>query len=208
MRTAGRARRPFPDPEAPIQSTHEPDTALLLRAARFAADRHRLQRRKDADASPYINHPLAVADTLARVGGVTDAAVLAAAILHDTIEDTDTTPEELERRFGADVRALVEELTDDKRLDKAVRKELQVTHAAATSARARLIKLGDKICNVEDITRTPPLSWDLARRREYLEWAARVVAGCRGTNAALEARFDEVLHAGREALARPEALPA
>ncbi|HEX5632490.1 MAG TPA: HD domain-containing protein [Gemmatimonadales bacterium] len=208
MRTAGRARRRSRNPEVPIQPEHEPDTALLLRAARFAADKHRLQRRKDADASPYINHPLAVADTLARVGGVTDVAVLAAAILHDTIEDTDTTPEEIERQFGAEVRALVQELTDDKRLPKEVRKELQVAHAAASSPGARLVKLGDKICNLEDITRTPPVSWDLARRREFFEWAARVAAGCRGTNDALEARLDEVLRGGREFLAGLEVLPA
>jgi guanosine-3',5'-bis(diphosphate) 3'-pyrophosphohydrolase len=167
--------------------------AALLKAATFAARKHRDQRRKDADASPYINHPLEVAEVLARIGGVDDTSVLQAALLHDTVEDTKTTPEELELEFGAAVRTLVEEVTDDKRLEKEERKRLQVAHAPHLSPRAKLIKLSDKICNVRDVMYAPPKAWDQSRRVEYLEWAREVVDGCRGTNPALEGHFDTLL---------------
>lgn len=170
---------------------------LLLRALHFAADRHRDQRRKDPGASPYINHPIAVAEVLARVGGVQDVHVLSAAVLHDTVEDTQTTLADIEREFGADVRALVAEVTDDKSLDKEVRKRLQIEHTPHTSVGAKLVKLGDKICNVIDVTDNPVADWSKERRVEYLDWAEQVVAGCRGTNAALERRFDEVVERGR-----------
>ena len=173
---------------------------LILRAADFAARKHRLQKRKDEESSPYVNHPLAVALLLADVGGVNDPEVLAAAILHDTLEDTETTPAELEAAFGARVRALVEAVTDDKKLRKAERKQLQIDHAGALSPDAVLIKLGDKIANVADVTHSPPSMWDLARRKEYLDWAAAVVANCPKVNAALEARFAEVLEEGRKKL--------
>jgi guanosine-3',5'-bis(diphosphate) 3'-pyrophosphohydrolase len=176
------------------------DHARLLQALHFSADKHRDQRRKDQGASPYINHPIEVATVLATIGGVSDLVTLMGAVLHDTIEDTDTTPEELERRFGHDVRVLVEEMTDDKRLPKEERKRLQVEHARAASHRCRLIKLGDKICNVRDVTHAPPAGWSMRRRREYLDWTEQVVAGCRGANAALEAHYDRLLAEGRAAL--------
>ncbi|MFN8523323.1 MAG: HD domain-containing protein [Chloroflexota bacterium] len=178
------------------------ELAFLLEAATLAADRHRNQRRKGVDAVPYINHPLGVAALLARVGGVTDVETLAAAILHDTIEDTRTTADELEAKFGQVVRRLVEEVTDDKSLDKAVRKRLQIEHAPDLSHGAKLIKLGDMSCNVGDIIDNPPKDWPLARQREYLDWAERVVAGCRGANGALERHFDEQLQRGRRRLPR------
>jgi guanosine-3',5'-bis(diphosphate) 3'-pyrophosphohydrolase len=173
------------------------DTAQLLRALAFSAQKHRDQRRKDREASPYINHPIEVAHLLAAVGGVTDITVLVAAVLHDTIEDTETTAPQLEQAFGRDVRVLVEEMTDDKRLPKAERKRLQVERAQHKSYRAKLIKLGDKICNVRDVTHSPPADWPLARRREYLDWTEQVVAGCRGVNAALERCYDQALTEGR-----------
>jgi guanosine-3',5'-bis(diphosphate) 3'-pyrophosphohydrolase len=173
------------------------DLALLLQAARFSADKHRSQRRKDEDASPYINHPIEVAELLATVGGVTDTEILMAAILHDTVEDTDTTGEELEARFGAGVRALVAEVTDDKTLPKGERKRLQVEHAPHLSARAKQIKIADKISNVREVTHNPPAGWPLERRREYLQWAKRVVSGCRGPNPNLERLFDQVLQDGQ-----------
>src|SRR6476620_8506819 len=128
----------------------------LLKALHFAADKHRDQRRKNAEASPYINHPIEVAELLARVGGVSDLVTLQGAILHDTIEDTQTTPEELETDFGAAVRAAVEEVTDDKKLHRLDRKRLQIEHAPHLSERAKQIKLADKISNVRGVTHTPP----------------------------------------------------
>lgn len=176
------------------------DTARLLQALHFSADKHRFQKRKDRGASPYINHPIEVATVLATVGGVADLITLVAAVLHDTIEDTATTPEELEQRFGRDVRLVVEELSDDKTLPKARRKQLQIDHARGSSHRAKLVKLGDKICNVRDVTHAPPDDWSLARRREYLDWTEQVVAGCRGASATLERYYDQVLAEGRSKL--------
>ena len=157
-------------------------TAALLKALHFAAHKHREQRRKDVEASPYINHPIEVAELLARVGRVNDLVTLQGAILHDTIEDTQTTPAELEAAFGVEVRRVVEEVTDDKRLPKAERKRLQIEHAPHLSMRARQIKLADKIANVRGVTQTPPADWSLARRQEYLDWTEQVTAGCRGCN--------------------------
>ena len=165
----------------------------LLTALTFAARKHRDQRRKDAEASPYINHPIEVAELLARIARVDDVTVLQAALLHDTVEDTQTSPDELEREFGSAVRKLVEEVTDDKTLPKLERKRLQIAHAPHLSPRAKLLKLADKICNVRDVMYTPPKTWDQRRRVEYLDWAARVVAGCRGTNRTLERHFDTLL---------------
>lgn len=176
------------------------DAATLLDVIHFTADKHRYQRRKDPDATPYINHPLSVAELLARVGGVTDAVVLMAAVLHDTVEDTKTSFDEIEARFGKAVRDVVAEVTDDKSLTKDVRKQQQIDHAAHSSSRAKLVKLGDKICNVIDVTDHAPPDWQRERRAEYLDWSERVVAGCRGTNAALEAEFDRVLARGRGVL--------
>lgn len=176
------------------------EVALVLRAASFAAHKHRSQKRKGADGLPYITHPLDVASELAGTGGVTDVTILVAALLHDTVEDTGTSPEELEKEFGRGVRLLVAEVSDDKSLPKDERKRLQIEHAASASAAAKQIKLGDKICNVRDVTRDPPADWLLERRRKYLSWATKVVEGCRGVNPALEDRFDELVEEGRAAL--------
>ena len=163
---------------------------LVLQALAFAADKHRDQRRKDAAASPYINHPIALASVLVREGGVADPDVLAAALLHDTVEDTQTTPAELRSAFGPRIASIVEEVTDDKSLPKAERKRLQVEHAATMSEAAKLVKLADKICNLRDMADHPPAKWDLARRREYFEWAKAVIDNLRGVHPGLEALFD------------------
>ena len=132
------------------------EIAALLQAVRFAAHKHQHQRRKDKDASPYIYHPIEVAELLAAVGGVTTLPILIAAVLHDPVEDTSTTFSELEEAFGQDVRLLVEEMTDDKTLPKQERKCLQVAHAQQLSERAKQIKIADTICNVHNVTHTPP----------------------------------------------------
>jgi len=173
-----------------VKRPSEQDLPLLFRALAFAAHKHRDQRRKDAEASPYINHPIALAEVLAGEGGVADAEVLAAALLHDTIEDTDTSLEELRGQFGARIADMVAEVTDDKSLPKAERKRLQVEHAAGISRGAKLVKLADKICNLRDVADRPPAQWDLQRRQDYFEWARQVIDRLRGTNAGLEAAFD------------------
>jgi guanosine-3',5'-bis(diphosphate) 3'-pyrophosphohydrolase len=167
----------------------------VLAALAFAADRHRDQRRKDPQQTPYINHVIDVTSILANEGSVRDTVVLVAAALHDTVEDTATTLDELEARFGREVRDVVAECTDDKRLPKHTRKVLQIEHAAASSERAKQVKVADKIANVRDLSSSPPADWSADRRREYFEWAARVVAGLRGVNAALDAAFDRALAA-------------
>ncbi len=165
---------------------------LILKALRFAADKHSRQRRKDEGASPYINHPIAVAEVLCSIGQVRDPVTLAAAILHDTIEDTETSVDELEHNFGAEVRGVVEEVTDDKSLQPEERKRLQIEHAAQLSPRARLVKLADKICNVRDVMESPPVGWSEKRRSDYIIWARAVIDGLRGASAVLERHFDEL----------------
>ncbi|MCI0353349.1 MAG: HD domain-containing protein [Acidobacteriales bacterium] len=165
---------------------------LVLAALAFAAHKHRDQRRKDLNASPYINHPIALATLLSNEAKVSDPLVITSAILHDTVEDTDTTPQELQVQFGAAIAAIVMEVTDDKRLLKAERKRLQVETAPALSHQARLVKLADKICNLRDVHASPPADWNLQRRREYFDWAKAVIDRMRGTHAELERLFDAV----------------
>jgi GTP diphosphokinase / guanosine-3',5'-bis(diphosphate) 3'-diphosphatase len=161
----------------------------VLRAAAFAAEKHRNQRRKDEEASPYINHPIQLAFILVQAD-VEDPVVLAAALLHDTIEDTETTLEELQIVFGFEIANIVAECSDNKSLTKLERKQAQIDHAAHISKRAKLVKLADKIANVNDINDAPPAGWSIDRKREYFDWAKKVVDQMRGTHAALEARFD------------------
>jgi guanosine-3',5'-bis(diphosphate) 3'-pyrophosphohydrolase len=167
--------------------------SIVLAASAFAANKHRDQRRKGAEASPYINHPIAVANVLANEAGITDSKILAAALLHDTIEDTDTTPEELDAEFGEEITAIVVEVTDDKSLSKMERKRLQIEHAASLSRQAKLVKLADKICNVRDMRQSPPVDWSLERRAEYFTWAKQVVDPMRGVSPILEKLFDDAL---------------
>ena len=173
-----------------MKNKPEKNLALLLKALSFAAHKHRKQRRKDAEASPYINHPIALARALTGEGGVRDVQVLCAALLHDTIEDTETTREELDAAFGARVASIVAEVTDNKRLPKVERKRLQIVHAAHITREAKLVKLADKVCNLRDVADSPPVSWPMRRRRVYFDWAKRVVDRLRGVNRKLEAAFD------------------
>jgi GTP diphosphokinase / guanosine-3',5'-bis(diphosphate) 3'-diphosphatase len=173
------------------------ELGLFFTALRFSADKHRNQRRKDTANSPYINHPIEVADVLWHVGGIREVPTLIAAVLHDTLEDTDTRPQEIQDQFGEAVLRFVMEVTDDKSLPKAERKRLQIETAAHKSPQAKCIKLADKICNLRDITQSPPAGWPLERIQEYLLWTEKVVAGLRGTNPGLEIRYDQELARGK-----------
>ena len=174
--------------------------ALVLEAALFAARRHRDQRRKGEGQTPYINHPLRVADLLCRVGGVEDPEVLAAGLLHDTLEDTDTEPAEIAARFGERVRDMVLEVSDDKGLSVRERKAAQIAQAPSLSRGAALVKIADKIANIEDIVDAPPRGWSVARRRDYLDWAEAVVTACPETHPALVDLFQETVDRCRSAL--------
>src|SRR5262245_45124323 len=151
----------------------------LLQAASFAAKRHRYQKRKGHDDEPYINHPLEVANLLANVGKIDDYDILIAGVLHDTVEDTGTTKEEIIELFGERVCGYEREVTDDKSLPKAERKLKQVEHAPHLSEGAKQVKLADKISNITDVMHNPPKDWSTERRLEYINWGERVVAGLR-----------------------------
>ena len=140
--------------------------STLLRAASFAAKKHSRQKRKGADEEPYINHPLEVASLLANVGKVEDYNILIAAVLHDTVEDTGVSKEELTELFGEEVCGYVLEVTDDKSLPKHARKQKQIEHAPYLSPSAKQIKLADKISNIRDITENSPHDWSKERRLE------------------------------------------
>jgi len=167
----------------------------LMEATLFAADKHRGQKRKDAGGTPYINHPIMVVSLMAGIGEITDIELLQAGMLHDTVEDTDTSPEEIEARFGCAVRSLVMEVTDDKSLDKQERKRLQIEHAPHLSPQAKAIKIADKIANLTDLLNSPPATWPEERMWQYVAWSRQVVDGCRGHNPLLEARYDEMAKA-------------
>jgi len=169
---------------------------LIFKALEFAARKHRDQRRKDREASPYINHPINLVNLLWNTAGVTDPAVVMAALLHDTVEDTATTFAELRQEFGEEVEQLVKEVTDDKSLPKQQRKQLQVEHAAHLSLKAKWVKLADKISNLRDIMASPPADWSSDRKREYFAWAKQVVDQLRGAHPQLEAVFDDVYQQG------------
>ncbi|XP_041812170.1 guanosine-3',5'-bis(diphosphate) 3'-pyrophosphohydrolase MESH1 [Chelmon rostratus] len=168
------------------------DAVLLLETVNFAAEKHRNQRRKDTEQTPYINHPIGVARILSHEGGVADIAVLQAALLHDTVEDTDTSPAELEAKFGPIVARIVQEVTDDKSLPKQERKRQQVEHAPHCSHQAKLVKLADKLYNLRDLNRCTPVGWTAERVQEYFVWACEVVKGLRGTSSALEEKLEEL----------------
>ncbi|XP_020282304.1 guanosine-3',5'-bis(diphosphate) 3'-pyrophosphohydrolase MESH1 isoform X2 [Pseudomyrmex gracilis] len=164
--------------------------SLVIKCVNFAAKKHRNQRRKDVDQTPYINHPLGVANILTEEGKVFEPVVILAAILHDTVEDTDTTFEEIEREFGHKVCHVVQEVTDDKSLPSALRKQLQVEHTPYISREAKLVKLADKLYNLRDLEKATPVGWTSERVKEYFKWAKDVVDGCRQTNFTLESELD------------------
>jgi (p)ppGpp synthase/HD superfamily hydrolase len=167
------------------------DVLLLTRAWNFSAERHVNQRRKGQAQEPYVNHLAEVAEMVATATEGRDASLVAAAVLHDTVEDTATLLAELASVFNADIADLVAEVTDDKRLSKEERKRKQVEHAPAKSVRAKILKLADKTSNLRSLTKSPPTDWSQQRKREYLDWAIEVAKGLRGSNTWLEARFDE-----------------
>ena len=175
-------------------------TSVLRRAADFAAWKHDGQMRKGSGHTPYIHHPIEVCAILAEIGDVADMDVLQAALLHDTIEDTETTAEELESHFGSKVRSIVLEVSDDKSLAQHARKAMQVEHAPHLSKDAQTLKLADKISNIFDVSFSTPVDWAPDRQLEYFDWASRVVAGLRGCNSALEALFDKQLEESRSAV--------
>jgi (p)ppGpp synthase/HD superfamily hydrolase len=163
----------------------------VLRAADAAARWHVHQRRKGSAQEPYINHLLEVASLVTEATGATEPNVVVAALLHDAIEDQGITADTIARDFGQHVADIVTEVTDEKSLHKAERKRLQVANALNKSREAKLIKLADKTSNVRAVANSPAPNWTVERRREYVEWATKVIAGLRGTSPWLEQQFDD-----------------
>lgn len=164
------------------------------KAALFASIKHKHQKRKGADKVPYINHLIEVTDILINTGGVTEIDVIVTALLHDTVEDTNTTFEEIENIFGAKVAHYVSEVTDDKTLPQAKRKELQITHANSMSFEAKLVKLADKICNVREILENPPEGWSNERKVHYFFWSKAVVDNLGDVNKPMQKKFEEIFN--------------
>lgn len=163
----------------------------ILSAACFAAEKHAQQKRKGENAEPYFNHLLEVAELIAASSPDVDVELVMAAFLHDTVEDTGVTLQELEQRFGEDVASLVAEVTDDKSLPKEIRKQLQVEHTPEKSPRAQTLKLADKISNLRAVLSSPPVGWSLERKRQYFEWARQVISGIASPNKYLKSEFDK-----------------
>lgn len=163
----------------------------IMAAASFAAQKHAQQKRKGALGEPYINHLLEVAELVAASSDVLDTNLVIAALLHDTVEDTGVTLQELENSFGSDVASLVAEVTDDKSLPKETRKKLQVETAHKKSNRAQTLKIADKISNLRSILTSPPVNWNLERKQQYFEWARQVISGIQEPNPYLKAEFDK-----------------
>jgi guanosine-3',5'-bis(diphosphate) 3'-pyrophosphohydrolase len=173
------------------------DLRLVSSAADLAARRHNGMARKGRGSEPYINHLAEVANILAEVTDGADAGLVAAGWLHDTVEDTGTTREELAQKFGERVAALVVEVTDDMSLPKTKRREMQIESAPHKSPGAKLIKIADKISNIRARVHSNPTTEERADLTDYVDWAEQVVAGCRGGNAALDRMFDDTVKLAR-----------
>ncbi len=163
----------------------------IMAAARFAAEKHAQQKRKGENGEPYFNHLLEVAELITASSPQLDVELVMAAFLHDTVEDTGVTLQEVEQRFGKDVADLVAEVTDDKSLPKETRKQLQVEHTPEKSSRAQTLKLADKISNLRAIISSPPVGWSRERKQQYFEWARQVVSGIASPNQFLKSEFDK-----------------
>jgi (p)ppGpp synthase/HD superfamily hydrolase len=176
----------------------------ILAAARFAAEKHAGQKRKGLAKEPYVNHVIEVAELIAASSETLDTNLVMAGLLHDTIEDTDTTAQDLEQRFGADVTSLVLEATDDKSLPKETRKALQIESAPHKSPRAQTLKLADKISNLRSLLASPPAEWSPDRKRQYGEWARQVVQGFTAPNSILKAQFERAYAELAGSVSEPE----
>ncbi|BAR55899.1 (p)ppGpp synthase/HD superfamily hydrolase [Bradyrhizobium diazoefficiens] len=173
---------------------------LISEAAELAARRHNGMARKGRGNEPYVNHLAEVANLLARATDGADAELVAAGWLHDTIEDTETTREELAQKFSERIASLVVECTDDMKLPKAERRRRQVVDAPKKSAGAKLIKIADKISNVGARIHAAPTTEERDDLADYTGWAEQVVAGCRGGNPWLDQKFDDAVRTARASL--------
>ena len=146
----------------------------LLQTLYFAAKAHKSQKRKGDGGVPYINHLIEVATLLSLEAGVTDIEVLQAAVLHDVLEDTPVTLDELNDVFGERVAGLIEAVTDDKSLSLEQRRQKQVDMISCASPEVKLIKLADHCSNIVCI----PDTWVANRVEQYKMWSFEVASKC------------------------------
>lgn len=175
------------------------DLTDFILALTFSAQKHKDQRRKGSLNIPYVNHPIEVSNLLARTVGTDDLLLLTAAVLHDTLEDTKTNPEEIRSLFGEEVLSVVQEVTDNMSLSKEIRKAKQVEKAYMLSNRAKLIRVADKVCNVIDILKTK-YHWTNSQKRDYVRWCIQVVNQCKGINKDLDQVFINAIYFSKEIL--------
>ena len=163
---------------------------LITKAEAYARQNHEGQFRKGEAQEPYVTHVAEVASRVARYGGSESA--IAAAWLHDVVEDCDPEIEDIENLFGSKVAKIVAEVTDDKSLSKQDRKARQVKNAPYKSEEACLVKWADKICNLLSIANSPP-PWDKARKMEYIEWAREVASGLPYSTSTTRQEFEDAI---------------
>lgn len=177
-----------------ITTDQQPSQSLLIDAINYAAIQHRYQKRKDSDKTPYINHPIGVMNILANECNIHDNNVLIAAVLHDTIEDTDTTYNDIVTRYGKYIADIVQQCTDDKSLPASQRKIQQIEHAKHNelSYQAKLVKLADKLYNLRDIIRAASPTWNINRIQGYMIWAKQVTQYIDNANDVLRNALNKV----------------
>ena len=182
-----------------INSTNSEKLRVIFKALEFAANKHRRQKRKGAMGIPYINHPIEVCNFLLKYSSEPTLELIVAAVLHDTVEDTRTTPEEIEEQFGTQVMKLVMEVSDDKHLSSAKRKRLQIEKARFLSPGARALKIADKTCNVLDVLHTR-IQWTRKQKIYYINWAISVVDQFRESHPHLIREFDLAVNEAEQIL--------
>ncbi|EFO18322.1 hypothetical protein LOAG_10172 [Loa loa] len=168
--------------------------SLIIEAVDLAARRHRQQRRKDAAQTPYVNHPIGVAYILTSEGQITDTTTIIAAILHDIVEHTKTTDEEIRKMFGDEIADIVKECTMVRSMKREARMKSELEKASKLSHKAKLVQLADKLNNIRDIERGTPLGWTKQHVTEYIIFAKDLLSKIRGIHGPLESALDDIIN--------------
>ena len=169
------------------------DVTRLTQALAFAAEAHANQRRKGAAQEPYLNHLVEVLDLVTQATGGDDVDLLIASLLHDVVEDTNVTEEELTESFGTRVAEIVQANSDDMSLPKDERRRKRIADMPRKAPDARIVKTADVISNIRAIVTSPPAGWTADRKLGYLDGCRQLIDAGRGANAALEKVFDQTV---------------
>ncbi len=171
----------------------EEDAGVVFDALIFGAEKHKAQVRSNLKKTPYIIHPIEVADFVMRIGKVYDKNVLSAALLHDVMDETGTTYEEIENRYGKIVSQYVQEMTVKKELTLKEQKKYQIIQAFHQTPSVAVIKLSDKLSNLKTLAQTPPASWSRDRIDQYFQWAQSVIENLPEANSFLKQAVKDVI---------------